>query len=113
MNWPSYEEWADKAVSIETREQPDFCIDIYVLPNGDHVRHDSIMPRHWARRAYTRAMLCGVQLPKAFKPPPRCELWDSYTEKHMGIPVFVDEGEEETSLRDAYEFARSKATTDR
>lgn len=55
MNWPSYEEWADKTKSIAEHHMPDWTRNIYALPNGEHVCVDDHMPRHWGKKNWSCA----------------------------------------------------------
>jgi hypothetical protein len=103
--WPSYLHWADKAVSIETRQQPDFCRDTYELPDGQHICMDAVMPRHALSRSYARAFLPSLQIPRSTSLREGGQVIEGYAEPGYGFPMWTEGDGCPDPLKAAYEYA--------
>lgn len=109
MNWPSYEEWADKAEAIAQHHMADWSRSIYVLPNGEHVCMDDHMPRHWGKASWCCAWLPGLQFNcrVGYLEGPLMQFgFESYTQTGYYHPQWVDTPEETDPLKSAYLFAQ-------
>ena len=108
-NWPTYEQWADAAISIGSREQPDFCRDTYELPNKNHVCVDAIMPRSIWKEGYTLVFLPSIQLPITTELPSGGQMMEGYGEQGTGFPQWIEYEECLDPLKVAYEYAKHLA----